>query len=508
MNSRLLLCFSFLIATMLLPCINDKPADQQAMHTPINPARRRPNILFVIMDDWSWPHAGAYGDKVVNTPAFDWVASHGLLFTNAFCVSPSCTPSRGSVLTGQTIHRLEEGGNLWSILPKKFTVYPELLEAAGYQVGYTGKGWDPGILKGSGRTRNPAGPAYNDITLAPPTPVVSDKDYAGNFEAFINSKPKDKPFCFWYGGHEPHRKYEKGMGLQQGKNPDKVQVPAFLPDLPEVRRDLLDYYAEVEWADQHLSKMITLLKETGQLDNTLIMVTGDNGLPFPRAKANLYDAGTRMPLAVCWPARIAAGGSTDTFVSFTDFAPTFLEAAGLKPLPVMTGRSFLRLLEGKTNSHRDTVFLERERHARVRPGNVGYPCRAIRTKAFLYIRNFHPERWPAGDPEKFGDVDASPTKQFILDNRNKKNIHRFYELAFAKRPAEELYDLQKDSAQLINVAGDPAYASVKQQLSKQLAHWMEQTADPRAQGGERPWDQYPYYTGEDRSKEENQYKRQ
>lgn len=464
-------------------------------------AGRQPNILFVIMDDWSWPHASAYGDKVVKTPSFDRVAKAGVLFTNTFCASPSCTPSRGSILTGQTVHRLEEGGNLWSILPKKFKVYPDALEGAGYHVGFTGKAWDPGILAGSGRIRNPAGPEYNQISLKPLAPEMTNKDYAANFEAFFKNKPKGQPFCFWYGSSEPHRKYKKGMGLEQGKNPGLVQVPAYLPDHPEVRNDLLDYYAEVEYADRQLGKMLELLEKAGELENTLIMITGDNGLPFPRSKANLYDGGTRLPLAVSWPARIKGNRVSNTFISFTDFAPTILEAAGFKPWAEMTGISFLDLLEGKKAIHRNEVFLERERHAGVREGNLGYPCRAIRTKEYLYIRNLKPERWPAGDPEKFGDVDDSPTKQLILNKRKEKDIQPYFERSFAKRPAEELYDLSSDSAQLVNVADQPKYAGPKQKLKNQLENWMQQTADPRANNREAVFDTYPYYGKGERDKE-------
>lgn len=467
----------------------------------INKQGKPPNILFVVMDNWSWPHASAYGDKVVKTPAFDQVAKAGVLFTNTYCVSPSCTPSRGSILTGQTIHRLEEGGNLWSILPKKFRVYPDVLEEAGYHVGFTGKGWDPGILAGSGRTRNPAGSEYNQITIKPVTPEMSNVDYAANFEAFFKSKFQEQPFCFWYGSSEPHRKYKKGIGLEQGKNPDLVQLPAYLPDHPEVRNDFLDYYAEVEYADQHLGKMLELLEKAGELDNTLIIVTGDNGLPFPRSKANLYDGGTREPLAVSWPARIRGNRVNSAFISFTDLAPTILEAAGLKPWAEMTGISFLDLLEGKKIIHRNEVFLERERHADVRKGGLGYPCRAIRTKEYLYILNIKPDRWPAGDPEKFGDVDDSPTKQFILDKRNEKDMKTYFDLSFAKRPAEELYDLRSDSAQLVNVADQPKYAGIRQKLKKQLENWMKQTSDPRANNHEALFDTYPYYRPEDRNKE-------
>ena len=179
-------------------------------------AAERPNIVFVIADDWSFPHAGAYGDNVVKTPAFDRVAHEGALFTNAYCASPSCTPSRGAILTGQAVHRLENGGNLWSILPKKFATYPELLEAAGYQIGLTGKGWGPGTLAGSGRTRNPAGPVVKD------------------FATFLKSVPQGANFCYWFGSVDPHRPYEPGTGKASGMDPAAVTVPAFWPDTPEV----------------------------------------------------------------------------------------------------------------------------------------------------------------------------------------------------------------------------------------------------------------------------------
>src|SRR6266852_2309820 len=127
------------------------------------PTQKPPNILFALADDWAWPHAGVYGDRVVQTPTFDRVAAEGMLFSHVFCVAPSCTPSRAAILTGQASHRLEESGNLWSILRKKYACYPDLLEAAGYHVGFTRKGWGPGSLDGSGRTRNPAGPSYKDF---------------------------------------------------------------------------------------------------------------------------------------------------------------------------------------------------------------------------------------------------------------------------------------------------------------------------------------------------------
>jgi N-sulfoglucosamine sulfohydrolase len=441
----------------------------------------RPNILYCLADDWAWPHAGVYGDKVIHTPNFDRVAREGVLFTHAFSAAPSCTPSRAAMLTGQAPHRLEEGANLYGFLPRKFPVYPNILEQAGYAVGFCLKGWGPGNAQAGGRTRNPAGPNFK------------------TFADFLKTVPEDKPFCFWFGSHDPHRIYEKGAGIKSGMKPEDVFVPPYLPDTPEVRSDILDYYFAAQRFDHDMGELLTLLESRGLASNTLVVISGDNGWPFPRGKANLYDAGTRQPLAVRWPAKVKRGKTLDDFVNLADLAPTFLEAAGLKPPPEMTGQSILGLLEGKKQSGRDAVFVERERHANVRKGDLSYPARAIRTKDFLYIRNFRPDRWPAGDPEKymavgtFGDCDNGPSKEFILGHREESQFSKYFHLAFEKRPAEELYDLAKDPYQLTNVADRADYASQKKKLREQLDAWMKSTADPRFDHDDDRWDAYPYY---------------
>ncbi len=235
----------------------------------------RPNILPAIADDWSWPFSSAAGDKTAKTPAFDRVAREGVLFPCAYTAAPTCTASRGSILTGQWFARLEQGGDLWSTLPAKFDVYPDMLERNGYSVGFTGKGWAPGEFKPGGRTRNPAGPEYNRRTSRPPTTGVANVDYAQNFADFLAHRSAGQPFCFWYGGHEPHRPYEAGTGLRAGKRLADVRLPGGLPDSPEVRGDLLDYALEIEWFDTHLGRMLQMLEQAGELDNTIVAVTGD-----------------------------------------------------------------------------------------------------------------------------------------------------------------------------------------------------------------------------------------
>lgn len=459
-------------------------SDQTANGFPPAPqlaASKRPNILLAIADDWSFPHASIYGDRTVSTPHVDRIAREGVRFTHAFVASPSCTPSRAALLTGQAVHRLQEGGNLHGFLPKSYPVYPDLLEDAGYVVGFTGKGWGPGRFEPGGRTRNPAGPRFN------------------SFDDFMQQRKQGTPFCFWFGSQDPHRPYEPGTGAQSGMKPEQVQIPRFLPDTAEVRQDFLDYYFEVQRFDRDLGRIIETLERAGELDNTIVIVTSDNGMPFPRAKATVYDSGARVPLAIRWPGAAARGRVVESLVSLTDLAPTILEGAGLKPLDVMTGSSLLPLLRGEPEGARDRVFIERERHANVRRGDLSYPVRAIRTRDHLYIRNFRSDRWPAGDPEKyfsvgpFGDIDGGPTKSLLLDRRNDKTIEPFFRLATARRAAEELYDLKRDPEQIENVAGRPAYREAQQRLRAELDRWLRETGDPRATVDDDRWDRFPYY---------------
>lgn len=471
--------------------------------------KRRPNILFCISDDQSYPHAGAYGAGFVRTPGFDRIAQEGVLFRNAFVSTPSCCPSRGSVLTGQDFYRLREASMNHTIWPGGFEVYPDLLAAAGYHVGFTGKGWGPGNWKVSGRKHSPAGPAYNEIRLQPPARHLSEIDYARNFEAFLKQKPAEAPFCFWVGFTEPHREFEPRAGLRHGARLDQVQVPGFLPDTETVRSDLADYAFEIYYYDGHLERILKTLEEAGELERTLVVATADNGMAFPRAKATLYEAGIHVPLAIRWGERIRPGRVVDDLVSFVDFAPTFLEAAGLAPPPGVTGRSLLPLLEasgsGLIGRMRDAVVVGLERHfPGSRPNGAGYPMRAIRTRDYLYIRNLASELspvgdrpgpvWPPDDPTGgFGDIDGSPTKTFLWENRNR--YPHLARLAFERRPPEELYRLGDDPACLNNLAAEPAHERTKRELGRRLDDYLARTGDPRALGKgelfEQIWQRFP-----------------
>jgi uncharacterized sulfatase len=460
------------------------------------PGARRPNILFCISDDQSWIHAGAHGSKFVKTPGFDRVAREGVLFRHAFVSTPSCAPSRGSVLAGQDFYRLREASMNHTEWPKGLTGYPDLLAARGYHTGYTGKGWGPGNWRAAGRRVSPCGPAFTRATVAPSAEGISDIDYAGNLADFLKQKPRGEPFCFWAGFIEPHRIFPQGIGARNGKRLAEVEVPAFLPDSPEVRGDLADYAFEIEWYDRHLERMLELLARAGELENTIVVATGDNGMAFPRAKGNLYEYGVHVPLAVRWGARVKAGRMVDDFVSFTDFAPTFLEAAGAALPAEMTGRSLMPALtaggSGYTDPARDAAVFGIERHfPGSRPGGAGYPSRGIRTRDYLYIRNLAPERnpvgdrpgpvWPAGDPVGgYGDTDGGPAKTYLWHNRARHP--ELARLAFDKRPADELYLVREDPANRRNLAGRPEHKAAQEELAARLRAHLVKTEDPRATG--------------------------
>lgn len=465
-------------------------------------ADTRPNILFCISDDQSYAHTGANGDPVVKTPAFDRMAREGLRFVHAFCDAPTCGPSRSAILTGQPIWRLEEAGNIHSTLPAKFVTYTRLLQEAGYAVGYTGKGWSPGRIEPGGRTTNPAGEAFDRQRLAPPFGGMTNRDYAGNFQDFVEQVPKDQPFCFWLGTYEPHRGYQAGTGKLTGKDPAKAIVPPIFPDNEIVRNDILDYLVEVEHFDSMVGRAVAALEARGELDNTLVVITSDHGMPFPRGKASLYDAGSRVPLAMRWPGGIVnPGRDVNAFVNLSDLAATFLEVAGLETPEMMTSRSLVEIFKGSDPTAMDAAFVAMERHDGCRKGGKGYPCRAIRTENFLYIHNFEPTRWPSGSPNAnvcarsipYGEIDSSPTKTYMMEHRNEHGVARLAELAFGMRPAEELYDLRNDPHQMVNVAGSTAVAGNQATLRQRLFDHLKKTGDPRVVGGDADWDYYPYY---------------
>lgn len=452
----------------------------------------RPNILFVIADDWGYGHASVFGCSWVKTPAFDRVAREGVLFAHCFTNNPKCSPCRASILTGRNSWQLEEACCHNGLFAAKWPVYPDLLEKAGFHVGLTGKGWGPGDFKGGGFTRNPAGPDFSQLRTKPPAKGISPVDYARNFQEFLTRRKPGQPFCFWCGGHEPHRAYEPGAGIRAGKNPADVVLPSYYPDSPVIRSDLLDYAVEVEWFDTHLGRILKILEDARELDNTLVVVTSDHGYPFPRGKGQIYEHGYHIPLAIRWGQQVKSGRTVNDFINVRDFAPTFLEIAGLASPASMSGKSFAEALRSPasewTDKTRNRMVIGKERHDIGRPNDWGYPVRAIRTPEYLYVRNYEPDRWPVGNPETgYRNCDDGPSKEHIL-----ASFDRYYMLCFGKRPAEELYRVDKDPDCVTNLASEPANSQLIAELRKEMEDSLRKDQDPRILGNGAVFDTYKY----------------
>lgn len=479
---------SFVLLSLVgVSCV---PAEKE-----INP----PNILFAISDDQSFPHAGAYGCDWVKTPAFDRVAEEGLLFTNCYTPNAKCAPSRSAIITGRNSWQLEEAGNHVSIFPAKYNSFCEVLERqTNYFVGFTGKGVEPVNPQG----RLLTGKAYNNMLLKPIGKGISPKDYTENFKQFILEKPAGKPFFFWYGGHEPHREYQYGIGAEKaGKSISDIDsVPGFWPDNEVVRNDMLDYAFEIEHFDNHLGKMIAYLEEIGELDNTIILVTADNGMPFPRCKGIEYEYSNHLPLAIMWPEGIEKPGrKISDYISFIDFVPTFIDLTEIEnpDMQPVQGKSLLPILksdkEGQVIPERNYVLLGQERHDVGRPNDEGYPVRSILKEGLLYVHNFKPDRWPMCNPETgYLNTDGSPTKTQILDLRRNNDDWYFWNLCFATKGSEELYNVKEDSECLNNLIDNPDYQEQKNKLKDQLFRELKEQKDPRMFGNGDVFDHYLY----------------
>ncbi|MEO1525821.1 MAG: sulfatase [Planctomycetota bacterium] len=495
-------------------------------------AADRPNIVMAFADDWG-KYASAYAklepggiSDLVSTPHFDSVAANGVLFTNAFVSAPSCTPCRSSLLSGQHFWRCGRAsilqGAKWDFSSES---YPLILEKAGYRIGHTYKVWSPGEPKdaphGGKRTSfNRHGRRFNGFSQnamkAADSQAGKDKLFEEirlNVRSFLDADGNakldgDKPFCYWLGPTNCHRKWIAGSGKKLwGIDPERLKgkLPPYLPDVEIVREDFADYLGEVQAFDGALGVLIEELRRVGQLENTILVVSGDHGIPgITRGKCNLYDLGTSVPLAIQWPSGIQARGRViDDFVSLPDLAPTFLEVANVEAPKQMVAKSLKPVLlsekQGLVDPTRDAVFTGRERHVgKARTGNKPYPQRAIRTSNHLFIVNFEPERWPMGigpgmgSPQApmppferlrentfaaFGDLDASPTKAWVVEHRDEDPAS--FEYAVGRRPRFELYEIKTDPHCVSNLAESPKHADTRQQLEERLMRELRETGDPR-----------------------------
>jgi len=500
---------------------------------------QQPNILFAISDDQSFPHTSFAGCEFIETPAFDRIATEGVYFQNCMAGSPGCAPSRSAIVTGRHHWQNEQSGQHASSWLKKYVPFIDLLDANGYITGRTGKGVSPFRYARNEedslwRKTDAGGIEHSYIQYEEGTAQdertaggIRNLNYFANFKYFMDSVRGEKPFFFWYGASEPHRAFEQDSWKRTDKKLENVEVPGFFPDHEIVRGDILDYAVEIEWFDMHLQRMINYLEEIGELENTIIIVTSDNGMAFPRAKANGYEYGIHVPFAVRFPKDFPGGRIVKDPVGFADIAPTILEITktssnGMLPI---SGKSFLNMLkseeEGVVDESKKYVYSGRERHSSSRYLNWGYPQRMIRSKDYLLTWNMKPERWPAGAPQRivegtedelwpmygidengihhsawaFTDIDAAPTKSYIVENRNDPEVELFFELSVAKRPEFEMFDVKKDPFCLVNLIGNPEFENVENELKQALLDELKRSEDPRIVGPDKEvFDSYLRYS--------------
>ena len=493
-------------------------------------AADKPNIVFCFADDWG-RYASCYAaldtkptvNSVIETPNIDTVAGRGVTFRNAFVPAPSCTPCRSSLLSGRYFFNTGRGAILnGAVWDETIPAFPLLLRDSGYEIGKMGKVWSPGTPADApiGKQQyayQKSGMEFNNFSETVTNALKSGKAVAqartdliaqveGNFGGFLKARDSKKPFFFWFGPTNVHRKWIKGSGKTLwGIDPDslKGKLPKFLPDVPEVREDFADYLGEAQAFDAYVGVLLKQLKDAGELENTIVVISGDHGAPgFPGGKCNLYDFGTGVALVVSGPG-VPGPHVVDDLVNLMDLAPTFLEMGGVELPPGLNSKSLWPVLAskkaGQVDPDRTRVVTGRERHVGdAREGNKPYPQRALRTREFLYVRNFEPDRYPLGDPKgltadraptvnelennthaAFPDMDAGPTKAWLISHRNDKEWKWHYDYAFGKRPAEELYDLKTDPDQVKNLAGERDYDATRKRLADQLTKILTDAGDPR-----------------------------
>ena len=442
--------------------------------------RRPRNILLMIADDLGL-HTGEYGDGAARTPNLDRLARDGVRFTNAFCTTASCSASRSVILSGLHNHANGHYGHAHAEHNQRYLPFvrplPRMLKDAGYRTGLIGK-----------LHVSPASALPFDMSV--PGIQRGVFEMAGIARKFIQAD-SGRPWYLHVGFADPHR-WGRGFANQDYEgvkrlpfDPAKVPVPSFLPDNPAVRKEIAEYYEAANRLDQGIGFFLDVLRETGQLDNTLVLFFSDNGIPFPNAKTTVYDAGIHLPFLVRSPDQTRRGVVNHAMISFTDITPTALDWTGVKPPEYpLHGRSFLPILEQENPAGWDRVYFSHTFHELT----MYYPMRGMRTKEYKYIRNLLPElEFPFAS-----DLWACATWQSVKDGSGKLGKRSVQ--AYLHRPGEEFYDIRKDPDEVVNLAGSPAHQQTLAAIRAEVHAWRRKTRDPwtilGTYKGEEPGDSF------------------
>ncbi len=434
------------------------------------PSKRKRNVLLLISDDHGMDMP-SYGNPAIKTPHLEQLAEEGVRFTNAFCTTPSCSASRSVIMSGLHNHYNGQYGHAHSYNHFYTRDYvqsiPKLLNDHGYRTGIIGK-----------FHVNPA--ELYPYQYQPPGRVYGgSRNVTGMAQCAREffEETEDQPFFLLVGYSDPHRA-GKGFGNETNQSdieptvysPDDVQVPDFLPDQPEVRKELAEYYQSVSRMDKGIGLILDALKKTGKEEDTLVIYISDNGIAFPGAKTCLYDPGINLPMLVRSPDQTKRGIVNHSMVSFTDLVPTILDWTGAQPPEYpLHGRTILPILEYENPPGWEEIYFSHTFHEIT----MYYPSRGMRTKKYKYIHNLaYPLPFPFAS-----DLYASATWQGVLKRGDTMYGPRPVK-DYMHRPEEELYDLESDPNEINNLAHNPQYESVLNDLRQRTEDFRKKTNDP------------------------------
>jgi len=437
----------------------------------------RPNILLITADDLNWSSVGAYGCGTPDcTPNIDALAAEGVRFNYGHVTIAVCQPSRGALMTGRYPHKSGQEGFHYINHRPEVPLLPEVLREAGYINGIIGKAW-----------HSTPRPSFKWDLYEDMEDLGWGRDaelYHRNTKRLIDmAREAGKPFFLMANSHDPHRPFhgnDADLYDKQGirypapsrvYEPAEVEIPGFLPDIPEVRREIAEYASSVRRCDDTVGRIIDALREDGVYENTLIMFLSDNGMAFPFSKTNCYLHSTKTPWIVCWPGRVTPGTVDDEhFINGIDFMPTALEAAGATLPDAIDGRSFLPVLKGEKDPSRDRVFTQFHQTAARRR----YPMRCVQDRRFGYI--FNP--WSDGVREFKNESQAGRTFKAMQSAAEADSEIAGRVDLFQHRVVEELYDFENDPDALVNLIDDPGYQGEANRLRDELEAWMVDHDDP------------------------------
>lgn len=435
----------------------------------------RPNILFITADDLNYNSLGITGCPIPGvTPNIDRLAQEGIRFVHAHVTSAVCQPSRSVLMTGRYPHR--NGAFGFGPINPEVTTLQELLRAAGYYNGIIGKEthlapaykfcWDAYIRtndKENGYGRDPQ--VYYRYTKQLIDEAVSKEE---PFFLMANSHDSHRPFA---GSENELKAFGRNTNVSRVFTPEEIEIPRFLPDLPDVRKEVAQYFSSVHRCDETVGEILRALKESGQEENTLVMFLSDNGMAFPFAKTNCYLTSTKTPWIVRWPGKIKPGVvDEEHFISGIDFMPTILETVGLPKADGLDGRSFLDLLLGQTQANRSRVFTVFNQTA----AKKDYPMRSVQNKRFGYIYN----DWSDQENVFINESQSGLTFKAMQQAAEHDEVISKRVSFFQYRVKEELYDFEKDPDALVNLIAEPEYSHVVNDSRKELLQAMSSTNDP------------------------------